>query len=539
MTSQENSPNTNSSYFGIRRIVVAATLLIALILTVWFLVSRLELAAERNLLEIVNSELEPGSELVFGEFSLGLFPPRITLNDVNLIHKEPFEDQTPEKPLDAIRYFEVEHAELKGISLIRLLRGREWNLGSLNIEGLLLDVVPTTTDRVTDSSPLENPFPVIVSEANLQDSRFRIFPDRSSDSPVFTAQEITLGLKNLKIDDPDAPIYDYFDEFLLEIGEMRQLTDNGFYELTARDLKIDSTEKYATLQEFRSNPLLSAYEITTTLEHEEDRFDITGGPFLFKAFDVMRWLESEDIVAGSVDLQNLSIVIIRDKTYPNAPRSYRQLPHSQFAELPFSVQVDSIKWSDGYISYSEQYKEEDRKGTIEFANVNLTMLNLQNRDEDEPIRVDANTRFMDATEMKAAFSFYPGEMATHHIEAEFSEMELDKINNPLENMGGASIREGYLKSLVLDFTLDEDKATGELVMIYHDLEIRIIDEETMEERTRDRLVSFFTNTFAVRSDNTDDDPRKANVEFERDKERSIFNYWWNSIKEGLLDIAMR
>ncbi|MCC5912807.1 MAG: hypothetical protein JJU46_00410 [Balneolaceae bacterium] len=539
MTSQENSPNTNSSHSGIRRIVVAATLLIALILTVWFLVSRIELAAERNLLEIVNSELEPGSELVFGEFSLGLFPPRITLNDVNLIHKEPFEDQTPEKPLDAIRYFEVEHAELKGISLIRLLRGREWNLGSLNIEGLLLDVVPTTTDRVTDSSPLENPFPVIVSEANLQDSRFRIFPDRSSDSPVFTAQEITLGLKNLKIDDPDAPIYDYFDEFLLEIGEMRQLTDNGFYELTARDLKIDSSEKYASLQEFRSNPLLSAYEITTTLEHEEDRFDITGGPFLFKAFDVMRWLESEDIVAGSVDLQNLSIVIIRDKTYPNAPRSYRQLPHSQFAELPFSVQVDSIKWSDGYISYSEQYKEEDRKGTIEFANVNLTMLNLQNRDEDEPIRVDANTRFMDATEMKAAFSFYPGEMATHHIEAEFSEMELDKINNPLENMGGASIREGYLKSLVLDFTLDEDKATGELVMIYHDLEIRIIDEETMEERTRDRLVSFFTNTFAVRSDNTDDDPRKANVEFERDKERSIFNYWWNSIKEGLLDIAMR
>lgn len=539
MTSPEKSKNPEHSRIGVRKIVVAAVTVIALILTVWFLVSRVELAAERNLLELVNSELEPGSELVFGEFSLGLFPPRITLNEVNLIHKEPFEDQTPEKPLDAIRYFEVAHAELKGISLFRLLSGREWNLGSLNVEGLLLDVVPTTTDRVTDSSPLENPFPVIVNEASLKDSRFRIFPDRSSDSPVFTAQEINMGLKNLKIDDPDAPIYDYFDEFLLEIGEMRQLTDNGFYELTARNLKIDSFEKYASLQEFRSNPLLSAYEITTTLEHEEDRFDITGGPFLFNDFDVMRWLESEDIVAESVDLQNLSIVIIRDKTYPNAPRSYRPLPLSQFAELPFSVQVDSIKWSDGFISYSEQYKEEERKGTIEFAEVNLTMLNLQNRDESEPIRVDANTRFMDAADLKAAFSFYPGQMATHHIEAQFSEMDLDKINNPLENMGGASIRDGHLKSLVLDFTLDEEKATGELVLIYHDLEIRIIDEETMEERTRDRIASFFTNTFAVRSENPEDDPRKANIEFERDKERSIFNYWWNTIKEGLLDIAMR
>lgn len=524
--------------FTTKRIAIGL-LIAASILFVWYLSHKATSLAEENLLELANRELEPGSELIFGDMNLGFFPPRVTINDARLVHHEPFEDQTPEKPLDTIRFFEMEQGELKGFSLWRLIAGRELNIGSLEVEGVQLDIVPTTTDRVTDSSPLENPLPIVITDATLTDSRFRIFPDRQSDSPTFVADSIKLSFRNLKIDDPDAPVYDYFDTFRLEINEARQLTDNGFYELTGHGLIIDSDEKTVSLERFRSNPLLSAYELTTTLEHEEDRFDITGGPFRFDQFDITGWLETESVKASFVDLQNLEIVIERDKTSPNAPRSYRELPHSQFASLPFSVEIDSIRWSDGLVSYSEQYKEDDRKGTIRFSDVNLMMFNLQNRTGDEPIRADATAHFMDKSDLNAEFRFYPADSARHEIRASLSEMDLSGLNNPLEHMAGASVRYGIMKSFAIDLVLTEELATGVVVMTYSDLEVRILDEETLEERTRDRIASFFTNTFAVRSENPEDDPRKADVEFERDKERSMFNYWWNSIKEGLLDIVMR
>ena len=86
---------------------------------------------------------------------------------------------------------------------------------------------------------------------------------------------------------------------------------------------------------------------------------------------------------------------------------------------------------------------------------------------------------------------------------------------------------------------DDDISRGMLIFVYDDLEIRFFDAETQRERRRDRFRSFIANRFMVRSDNPAEDPRNALIEYERDKQRSMFNYWWRSISDGLMDTIRR
>jgi hypothetical protein len=540
MTKQEpTSGRSSSRFFSGRNLLLILTAVLILVVGAFWAASRITTLAEQELLKLANNELEPNAELRFGDFELNFFPARIAVKDVQLHHIIPFEEHSPQKPLDAIRSFGLDHAELSGISLYRLIRGEEWALGELNISGVRLDLVPTSTDPVTDSSPFEHPLPVTVSDVRLTDSHFNMYPERTSETPNFDAMGIHLHINNVIVEDAEAPLHRYFEAFRLDVDSLAYRTGNGFYELTAGAIAIDSGQQFARAEHAHINPRLSPYEVGERLGHEEDVFDVKSGPIHAEGFQVKQWLASDDVTLSFLEVNDLSLEIEREKTHTDPPRDERPLPPAKFADLPFDVNADSIHWNGGLISYTETYSDNDRKGTILFADVDIRAQNFQNRNESEPIVIRAQSRFMEESLLEADFEFFVYPAATHHIRASLEGMDLQQINNPLENLAAASIRSGELHSLGFSFTADDDGASGELTLVYDDLEVRFLDDESMEEGTRTRIQSFIANTFAVRSSNEEDDPRVAEIDFEREKDRSMFNYWWKTIQSGLMDTVKR
>jgi hypothetical protein len=114
---------------------------------------------------------------------------------------------------------------------------------------------------------------------------------------------------------------------------------------------------------------------------------------------------------------------------------------------------------------------------------------------------------------------------------------------------------GRLNNLSFEFTYNDDASKGSLEMNYNDLKLMAfkdgekVDKKNRKKRKRNGdsgegeeltekagLKSFVLNTFIIRKNmdsNTAEEKRTGTIHFDRDKRRSIFNYWAKSMFSGI------
>ncbi|MEX0944380.1 MAG: hypothetical protein WDZ38_01825, partial [Balneolaceae bacterium] len=179
-----------------------------------------------------------------------------------------------------------------------------------------------------------------------------------------------------------------------------------------------------------------------------------------------------------------------------------------------------------------------REGAISFHDISLTATQLNNHSANDSIFVKANTRFMNDAQFQVNFDFSLNETAGHIVRGTLYGFDLTSLNSTLEQMALMRIESGQLNRLDFWFRADNAIAEGNLNMLYDNLEVRFLDAE-QQERGGDRIRSFIANTLVIRADNPADDPRIGIIQYERDLERSMFNYWLRSLSTGLEDSIKR
>lgn len=97
------------------------------------------------------------------------------------------------------------------------------------------------------------------------------------------------------------------------------------------------------------------------------------------------------------------------------------------------------------------------------------------------------------------------------------------------------MKTGIVESLKAEFEVKSDTSSGEVLLLYRDLKISFLEEDSGEQRFQERLKDFVANTFSIKSENTEEDPRVGKIQFERETNKSIFAYWWKSLLSGIKD----
>jgi hypothetical protein len=85
------------------------------------------------------------------------------------------------------------------------------------------------------------------------------------------------------------------------------------------------------------------------------------------------------------------------------------------------------------------------------------------------------------------------------------------------------------------YTANNTKATGEMTMLYHGLDITIKNKKTDDTTAfRERFISFIANRRIFDSNPLPDEKvRVGIIDYERDPERFLFHYCFNSILSGI------
>ncbi|MDZ7774970.1 MAG: hypothetical protein U5L09_04815 [Bacteroidales bacterium] len=107
------------------------------------------------------------------------------------------------------------------------------------------------------------------------------------------------------------------------------------------------------------------------------------------------------------------------------------------------------------------------------------------------------------------------------------------LNPMVTPAASVQIKSGKTKTLAFSFSYDDDIASGEVTFEYENLKVILLNKKSNPQAVK----SFLANTFIIKKNNLQQDKswKKGTISFERDKKKSVFNYWWKSVLSGLKD----
>lgn len=312
------------------------------------------------------------------------------------------------------------------------------------------------------------------------------------------------------------------------------------YSLQCKKLSFNGTGKKSKIDTIKIISNSSKYEIGSKRGVETDWFDFVFDGIRIDNFELNKLLQQQSVVASYFIINNFNGTAFRDKRLPFPKKPDTKLPMEIIDSLPLGLHIDSAMIKNANITYEERVQATDEAGKVFFTNLEAKFFqvsNIKNRITG-PTKLVARANFMNKPLLKANFEMPNKKFPVQYrASGSFEAAKLEIFNRMLEENMSAEIRKGQMNSLAFDFQYNNNLSEGALVMDYSNLKIDVLKKK---DDTKSELKSFFVNSIFLRNNSKADDGnyKTGEIHFERDKKKSIFNYWWKSLASGMKSIIM-
>ncbi len=328
------------------------------------------------------------------------------------------------------------------------------------------------------------------------------------------------------------------EKFQLQLNNGKYNLPGKLYRLQFDKLTFNSEQEVLRLENLYFSSIYQKYEIAKQTGVETDWYNFSLQLFEIKRIDMNALLQDTAVVFQKALLENLDAVVFRDKRPPFPEKPDSKLPMEMLNNLPFDFHSDSIEIKNSNIIYEEHAEKSIEPGTVSFNQLYATIYNLSTMGDliGGPTAMSARAMVMNESLLKAEFIF-PNKIYSnkYKVSGSLKPINIAKFNPMIVPTAFVRVNEGQIKRMEFDFTYNNNKSEGNLVLEYENLDISLLDKEDGSQK---KIKTFITETFILQNDNLkqENSYQKGSISFERDKKKSIFNYWWKSLFSGIKDI---
>jgi hypothetical protein len=313
----------------------------------------------------------------------------------------------------------------------------------------------------------------------------------------------------------------------------------GDYTLTTENLTIVDTS--LTVKNLQIHSIYSKTAFVKANKYEKARIDLAVQEM---KIDRLLWDVKEDstisITSSMMACEAIKLWVFKDKTPPIEPPNIKPLLAGLINQLPFNLTIDTITWRKSYIAYEQLPVVFPRSGIIFFDNIYLSAYHISNDNsyitKHPTAIIDAIGQFMGEGDIAMTIKLeLNAPLQDFSVKGSLGPMPITYINQALAPLTGIEA-EGNVEKMLFEFSGNEYASSGKLIFEYHDLKITSYDKK----REKEWLKSFFGNLILNNKNNVESklNYKVGEISFVRYQNKGFFNYLWNSLRTGLLDIVI-
>ncbi|MDT0689275.1 hypothetical protein RM549_05730 [Salegentibacter sp. F188] len=427
---------------------------------------------------------------------------------------------------------EASAIQLDGIGIIEYLRTGNIEIGEIIINDPRFVVDNGKKDTVTEkSSEKDKKFKENISIENvkLTNAEIRILQKDSTDKLYskfsnFELQKVKIDSNTIK-----AAIPFKFEQYKLQNDSLFfQLND--LHTLTAEN--INAENGHFEVVALKMLPRYNKEEHQQQIPYEKDRYN-----FSFSSIELkdLSWSIENDtlhLLNPYMEVNEPNMEIYRDKLQPDDPRG-KDLYSKTIRELPVKIKFDSIALKDGYIVYEENTRPSRPAGAVDFSNFDATIYNFTNIGMDKPdfpkTEIDVQTLLFENAPLKVHWEFDVSNLADRfQISGNLGSLastQIDEFLKPAMNVTTS----GSIEDMQFNFSGNDDIGSGDLRLSYKDFKVEVLKDDGTEKN------SFLSAIANLVIDNTTSEDREfKDVEVERNKKKSFWNFLWLFIRDGAI-----
>jgi hypothetical protein len=352
-----------------------------------------------------------------------------------------------------------------------------------------------------------------------------------SDSTLLSIPKLNFELNKLQLNPKASKIEDKiaYNDFQILAKNLKW----GMNEFD--DLFVDSiliTNNNASFSGFEIKTKYNKAYYSNILKTERDHFNLKIEAMTLKDMDFGFINKQFYLTSKEVDIVSPEAEIYRDKLVAD-DTSYKPMYGAMLRDLDFKLGLKAVKITNGKISYLEKVNSGNPAGRLDFVNLDATILNLGNSNQTEETKIKLSSTFMENSILNVDWNFKVADNTDYfEFKADLSVFNADQLDQFTKANLNIDLN-GELQQTY--FTISGNKQTSrvDLKLKYDDFEVAVLKKNGKE---KNRFLSKLVNLIV--SDDSEEQKHNfrygQNKEVERDISKSVFNFVWLNVKQGLL-----
>ncbi len=443
--------------------------------------------------------------------------------------------------------FIVPEIQATGIHIFPFVFNDKVIINKLHIQNPVINLMQEKSDdkdQKTEKPGTENDRPIElirIKQLEIADAEVLIQKQSSDNSDTLLTLHAGLNLWNLNIfNDREQLTFGKHsaEKLQVNINNVRYDLPGELYRLQFDSLNYSSEEEALSLVDLYFSSVHSKYDIAKQTGVETDWYDIVLKQFEMKGINLDALLKDTVVVFRKAVLNELTATIFRDKRPPFPDKPDTKLPMEMLKSLPFALHSDSILIKNASVVYEEHAEESTETGTVTFNRLYASIYNLGTIQDsiNGQTAMSARAFIMNESLLLLEFVFPNNKYSLQYqVSGSLEPVQLTAFNPMLVPAAFVRVEEGRIKSMNFDFTYDENKSEGSLSLEYENLDISLLDKDDGSQK---KIKTFITETFVLSKENLKEKNsyQEGTISAQREKKKSIFNYWWKSIFSGIKDV---
>ncbi|SHI46455.1 DUF748 domain-containing protein [Pseudozobellia thermophila] len=288
-------------------------------------------------------------------------------------------------------------------------------------------------------------------------------------------------------------------------------------------------DRDAEFKDLRITTRYSRDQLSQQLKKERDHIDLCLPSGSVGDLDLGTVNDSLYLGAKAVGLQGPELRLFRDKLLPD-DQEEKPLYGSLLRNLPIKLDIARLTIEDALVAYTERIKRDVVPVSVSFDRLSAGIRNLTNTN-DGKTEIEAKAFLMDEAPIQLQWALNNTSTEDRfNASVILKNLEAEAINPFLESQARVRAK-GHIDEMYLTLSGDDFTSRGDMKMKYRDFKFSVLDEDRLGV---DKALTLIVNLMTNDGSKTDEKGyRHGQIEVERDRSKSFFNYLWLNVRDGL------